>query len=245
MEHIINNYAGRPAMSAAMSTTPSPFLATMIAFLEPYFAAAGIDLAAARMEIVETLASYGTRSRAEIIQSAKIMAFSMCAMETLKEGMAPDMSLSMRLRYRSCANGLDRSSRQNEKALAARLARDLPGAREPSNDMPDAAAHEAAQEAQAAIDGFRNRLMGRSPQPMGVYAEPVSKGPASKERELKVPGPTMPGSPTRELPMPEFQWPAVKASPEEAERTKTMWGDAMIKVLGDMGRPVQPVAASA
>jgi len=232
-------------MSAAMSTTTSPFLATMIAFLEPYFVAAGVDLAAARTEIVNTLATYGTRSRAEIIQSAKIIAFSLCSLATLKDGMAPDMSDSMRLRYRSCANGLDRSSQQDEKALAARLAGDVPGALEPVNDVPDAAAREAVQDARAAVDGFRNRLSGRSPQPAGVHAEPDSNGMASKEAGLNLPGPAIPGSPTPEPPMPDFPWPPVKASPEQAERTKTMWRDAMIKVLGDMGRPVQPVIAPA
>lgn len=227
-------------MSVAMSVTPQPFLIAIIALLEPYFAGAGIDLAAAQAEIVETLGSYATRSRSEIIHAAKIIAFSMSTLETLKDGMATDMSPSMRLRYRGCANGLNRSSQQNEKALAARLACEVPGAREPLNDVSDAAAHEAVQEARAAIDSYRNRLAGHSPQPTGMHANPVSQGPVSQGPASKAPDLKVSGSP-----MPEFQWPAVKVSPEEEERTKTMWGDAMIKVLSDMGRPVQPIAARA
>jgi hypothetical protein len=228
-----------------MLVTPPPFLITMIAFLEPYFAGAGIDLAAAHVEIVETLGSYGTRSRSEIIHAAKIIAFSMSTLETLKDGMATDMSRSMRLRYRGCANGLDRASQQNEKALAVRLAFDLPEAEEPIDDVSDAAGQEAVQETRAEIDSRRHGLAGRSPQPTGVHADTVSKGPASKGPDLKALRPGMFGSSMRGSPMPELQWPAVKVSPEEAERTKTMWGDAMIKVLSDLGRPVQPIAARA
>jgi len=232
-------------MSAAMSVSPPPFLFTIIAFLEPWFLAAGIDLAAAQTEIVETLASYGTRSRAEIIQAAKIIAFSMASLDTLRDGTAPGLSPSMRLRYRSCANGLDRSSQQNEKALAARLAHARPEAAEPIDDVADADAHDAVEAARATIDGYRNRLAGRSPQPTGVHADPVVTRPAAMAPVPQVRGFELPGSPMDEPPIQDFPWPKVKVSPEAEERTKTMWRDAMIKVLGDMGRPVQPVTGLA
>ena len=228
-------------MSAAMSISPPPFLITIIAFLEPWFLGAGIDLAAAQTEIVETLSSYGTRSRAEIIQAAKIIAFSMASLETLKNGTAPDLSPSMRLRYRSCANGLDRSSQQNEKALVARLDCALPEAAEPIDDVSDADAHDAVEAARAGIDGYRNRLAERSPQPTGVHADPVIIRPAAMVSAPLVRGFALPGSAMDEAPIEDFPWPKVKVSTEAEERTKTMWRDAMIKVLGDMGRPVQPV----
>ena len=218
-----------------MSVIPNPFLITMIAFLEPYFICAGIDIATARAEIVETLGSYGTRSRSEILNAAQIIAFSMSTLETLREAKADEMSPSMRVRYRGCANGLNRSSQQHEKTLALRLACDLPTAVDPVNDVSDAAAQEAAQQAQAKIDSYRNRLWGRAPHDTGVHAEPVPQGPA----------PRIPASKMRGAPMPEFQWPAVKVSPEEEARNNEMWGDAMIKMLGEMGRPVQPIAARA
>ena len=100
-----------------MSAIPNPFLITMIAFLEPYFICAGIDIAATHAEIVETLGSYGTRSRSEILNAAQIIAFGMSTLETLREAKADDMSSSMRVRYRGCANGLNRSGQQNEKNI--------------------------------------------------------------------------------------------------------------------------------
>lgn len=216
-----------------MSAIPNPFLITMIAFLEPYFICAGIDIAATHAEIVETLGSYGTRSRSEILNAAQIIAFGMSTLETLREAKADDMSSSMRVRYRGCANGLNRSGQQNEKTLALRLACDLPTAKVPVNDISDATAQAAAQQAQAKIDSYRNRLWGRAPHATGVHAVPVPKGPASGS----------PVSKMRGVPMPEFQWPAVKVSPEEEARNNEMWGDAMIQVLSDMGRPVQPAGA--
>jgi hypothetical protein len=237
MEQNTNLEVGRHAMPL----TTQPFLLTMIAFLEPYFVGVGMDITVAQAEIVQTLASYGTRSRSEIINAAKIIAFDMSTLDTLREAATTEMSPSLRLRYRSCANGLNRSSQQNEKTLAVRLACDLHEIAEPVNDVSDATAQEAVQQAQATIDTTRNRLFGGTPRATGVHAQTASERPESQGSVSK-----MRGSPLREGPMPEFGWPAVvNVTPEQEARTKEMWGDAMIKVLGDMGRPVQPIAASA
>jgi hypothetical protein len=145
-----------------MPLQPSAFLESIIAFLMPYFSAFAADAEAARSEIIETLGSYATRTRAEMLHAAQIIAFGMSALDTLAEAKEADMSSSMRIRYRGCANGLDRACKQNETALRRRLACDLPTVVEPTpetmNDLPDAEAVRIIEAAQTAIASYRSRL---------------------------------------------------------------------------------------
>jgi hypothetical protein len=71
------------------------------------------------------------------------------------------MSQSMRLRYRGCANNLNRSTLQTEKALDQRLARELPPAPaempEPIDDMRQAEIMAVIQQAKGKIDTQRPR----------------------------------------------------------------------------------------
>ena len=144
-----------------MASRPGAFLETIIAFLLPYFAGAATDIHDARSEILDTLASYATRTRAEMLQAAQIIALSMTTLDVLAEAKTAEMSLSMRIRYRGCANGLNRSTLQTEKALDLRL-----GRRRPACPRPDAGARKrpsgsrvkaAIEQAQAKIDTHRNR----------------------------------------------------------------------------------------
>jgi hypothetical protein len=65
----------------------------------------------------------------------------------------------MRIRCRSCANGLSRSTLNTEKAQDRRLGCDLPAAPpEPVNDVPDADMQVAMERARAAIETHRNSL---------------------------------------------------------------------------------------
>ena len=52
-----------------MALPPNSFLETIIAFLLPYFSAASMDKNEARSEILDTLACYETRTRAEMLQA--------------------------------------------------------------------------------------------------------------------------------------------------------------------------------
>ncbi len=137
-----------------MAQRPNAYLETIIAFPLPYFSAAAADLREARSEIIDTLASYSTRTRAEMLQTAEIIAFGMTTLDVLAEAKTTEMSPSMRLRYRSCANSLNRSTLQTEKALDLRLGDEvLPAPSpmpEPINDLPDA-------ELKAAIEQLRPR----------------------------------------------------------------------------------------
>jgi hypothetical protein len=174
-----------------MSLQPSAFLESIIAFLMPYFSEFAADADAARNEIIETLASYATRTRAEMLHAAQIVAFGMSTLDTLAEAKAADMSLSMRLRYRGCANGLDRSCKHHETALDRRLAGDPPmaeeSAPEPVNDLPDADAQRMIEAAQAAIASHRSRL---APEHSATHAHPSPAtgltGPAQEWRNMKL-----------------------------------------------------------
>ena len=159
-----------------MALQPSLFLETIVRFLMPFFLGVTSDVDAARAEIIETLASYGARTRSEMLNAARIIAYGIAALATLGEASDPEMPASMRLRFRGCANGLDRSGQQNETALAKRLACDVPDAAaapvEPVDDMADADVQAEITQARAKIDTCRNRLSGASPKP---HAVPGSK----------------------------------------------------------------------
>jgi hypothetical protein len=150
-----------------MPTQATPFLEGMIRFLLPYFLALIPDPAAARAEIIETLASYGARTRAEALNAVQVIAFSLTTLDTLAEAKETEMSQSMRLRYRGCANNLNRSTQRNEAILAKRQAADPPPSPdpmvEPIDDLSEAATREALQQVQEEIRLYRNGLSSAHP----------------------------------------------------------------------------------
>ena len=138
---------------------PNSFLETIIAFLMPYFIVASMDKREARSEILDTLAAYETRTRVEMLQAAHIIAFGMTTLDVLAEAKTAEMSQSMRLRYRGCANNLNRSTLQTEKALDQRLGDEIPAApaemAEPIDDMREAEIMAVIQQHKAKIDAQR------------------------------------------------------------------------------------------
>jgi hypothetical protein len=211
--------------SAPLSTEPFPFLQTpflqrLVRFLLPYFLGVCPDLDSARAEILETLASYGARNRAELLNASQIIAYGLSGLDVLREAKSTEMSASLRLRYRGCANTLNRSGQKNEQALNRRLAQDVPTtaepAAEPPNDLLDSVVDEAIQEAQAQIDTYRNQLSA-----------------------MLRPTPPQPNTPPQAHPNPSPQ--AMPAS--EAEQNKRLRDDgAMISALSQMGMRVQPAS---
>lgn len=109
-------------MSVSTPLQPSPFLERLIDFLLPYFISVCSGHSEARAEIIETLASYGACTRSELLNAAQAIAFGLSALDTLHEAKTVKMSPSLRLRYRGCANNLNRSGRQNDQSLAKRFA---------------------------------------------------------------------------------------------------------------------------
>jgi hypothetical protein len=128
----------------------SLFMQHIIRVLLPYFSLCTRDLDAAAADIVETLESYGVRTRAEFIKATQIIAISMVTLETLAESTSKDLSPSLRVRYRGCANSLTRSTITCEKALERRLAGDAPAkpANEPAMDSQEPAAANPATDRQ-------------------------------------------------------------------------------------------------
>jgi hypothetical protein len=125
------------------------FLESIIAFLLPYFTIAPIDTNDARAEVIETLASYGARTRPEMLQAAQIIALGMSTLDALAESQTGDLSPSMRLRCRARADASNRSMLQTEKALSQRLTREPAAPEErpqPIDDRPNASAERAGPE---------------------------------------------------------------------------------------------------
>ncbi len=161
----------------------SPFLERLLRYLMPYFTGVTPDPQAARAEALETLASYGARTRGELMNAVQVIILGFSTLDTLCEATAVEMSPSMRLRFRGCANNLNRNGQKTEQTLMKRLACDVPKptdlAAEPVADLPEAQVEETLQQTQAKIDTTRNRLCGNrpahSPQPQQLSQEARNK----------------------------------------------------------------------
>ena len=167
-----------------MSTLPaSPFLERLLRYLMPYFTGVTPNPQAARAEALETLISYGARTRGELMNAIQVIILGFSTLETLSEATAGEMSPSMRLRFRGCANNLNRNGQKTELILIKRLACDVPKptdlTAEPVADLPEAQVEETLQQTQAKIDTTRNRLSGNrpahSPQPQQLPQEARNK----------------------------------------------------------------------
>jgi hypothetical protein len=151
-----------------MSTQPkapvSAFLERLITLLMPYFITLASDPQTARTEIIETIASYGARTRAEMVNAARIIAMSFTSLELLAEATSNELTFPARLRACSLGNSLSRSCQQDERALAKRLRCDGPPApakaAEPAKDLTDAEVTASLQQTTAQIQSYRNRLSG-------------------------------------------------------------------------------------
>ncbi len=104
----------------------SIFLKRLICYLIPYFSPVTKSLDLAEADIIETLASYGARTRSELLNVVQIIAYSLSGLELLALAKGDtSMSASQQIRLRGCANNLHRCAHQAEKTLAARLKCDL------------------------------------------------------------------------------------------------------------------------
>jgi hypothetical protein len=131
----------------------SLFLKRLICYLLPYFAPITNSMDRAEADIIETLASYGARSRAELLNVVQIIAYSMSGLELLTLAKAdPSLSPALQIRLRSCANNLNRSAHQAEKTLTARLKCDLPTPSEPKAEPIDDTTPDQTEEILRRID---------------------------------------------------------------------------------------------
>jgi hypothetical protein len=160
--------------SAPNSLQCGPFRERMILCLLPHFLTVAANFDDARAEALETLASYGARTRAEVINAVRIIAFSFASLDLLGEATAEGVTPAMRLRYCGGANSLNRACQQDEKSLAKRLARELTQPAEPASDplddMTDAELAAAIEQARAQIDNARAHSRGPVPAARAIPA---------------------------------------------------------------------------
>ncbi len=159
-------------MSTPATIRPGPFLNRLVIYLLPYFLAVTADEENAKAEVLETLASYGARTRAELVKAVQIIAFSFSALDVLAEAKMGGSRLppTLRLRYLGCANALNRHGEHSEKMLEKRLKCDPAGTAKPTAqpapkpmadliaDLPEADAEVTMQQTQNVIANYRDRL---------------------------------------------------------------------------------------
>jgi hypothetical protein len=141
--------------------TKSVFLRRLITYLLPYFSPVTNSMDRAEADILETLESYGARTRAELLNVVQIIAYSMSGLELLTVAKLDEtLSPSLQIRLRGCANNLNRSAQQAEKTLAARLKCDLPtqpdAHAEPVNDTTTTQTEEILHHISAQVAAARS-----------------------------------------------------------------------------------------
>jgi hypothetical protein len=154
--------------STASLTPPIPasslFLKRLVCYLMPYFVPITSNMDRAEADILETFASYGARTRAELLNVVQIIAYSMSGLELLALAKVDtSLSASMQIRLRGCANNLNRSAHQAEKTLTARLKCDLPAQPEApaelTNDTTPTQTEEILHRIDAQVAAARNAAL--------------------------------------------------------------------------------------
>ncbi len=106
--------------------TPSdidPALGLMVGVadhLVPLFATVGIGIPLARRMALSAIEAYEPRTRADYVNVARTIAFSMSALALLGKAAAPDMSMAEKMRAFGRANALNRSADQSERTMMQR-----------------------------------------------------------------------------------------------------------------------------
>ena len=139
---------------------PSPFLDHIVVALAPFVSTADDNEETTRAAILDMLRAYGAQTPAELLHAALIIAFSLSALDTLARAQSNEMSDSLRLRYQTCANALNRAARQNTAALQKSLSCDTPPTRphHPADDMTDEDIQTLLHTFQQQVTATPNRL---------------------------------------------------------------------------------------
>ena len=167
-----------PPIALPATLLASPTLQAVIRFLMPYFSIDCPDFAATRDEILETLAAYAPRNRAELFAAAKLIACTMTALSAMAEAEGADLTPAMRLRVRACANTVNRHANHAQQTLDKRppdkhQAHDLPAHHVPTIQIEEDPAVAAAKDAEvierlrqvkAMIETSRQRLAETNPE---------------------------------------------------------------------------------
>ncbi len=141
-------------LPVADETPPGPLMLFILATLSSMMAPALADQQLARLAAREAIDAYQTRGRRDVLTIGQIIAFAVAALDSLRLSMPAEISLSMKLRLRGNANGLNRSSCQCTRLLeSARTCEgmDVPAAR-PDPDRTDATTPGDAESVESVAD---------------------------------------------------------------------------------------------
>ena len=207
-------------MSAPSTASVEVNLVSLVlALLTPMFlwSTAG-DIRLAHTAAAETLNTYRIANRLDLWTVAKIIAFDIATLSSLSQSMYEDISISMALRLRGNANGLDRSAERNRRALehASRT-----GAAEETEVSVEAAIAEAqrmVQEAQARIRAAAATETKPDPAPAAEPPAPPARAQA-----------------------PEVASAAAPAARTPAEQPRAAWPDAVTAVAEELAADIDAV----
>ena len=171
-------------------------LQTVVRFLLPYFCVDCPDFASAQAEILETLASYAPRTRAELLAAAQVIACTMSALSVMAEAEGAEMSPAMRLRFRGCANTINRHGQQAQQTLDKRLADDPPVSTDPAADAAEEAEiFERLRQTQLLVAAAQKQLAETNPEAaqrtLPAQHDP-DQAPSGSATPAAFPNPTMP-----------------------------------------------------
>ncbi len=114
-----------------------PQIGLMVAAAEhliPLFETESIDGPLARRMAISALYAYNPETRADFVNAARIIAFSLAALALLGKTASPDMTMPEKMRAFSRANALNRSADQSERTMMQRRRHDNSN---PQADQPD------------------------------------------------------------------------------------------------------------
>jgi hypothetical protein len=166
-----------------MSDLPiDPQIGLMVSAAErliPLFESPAVDHSLARRMAVSALYAYKPETRADFLNAARIIAFSMAALALLGKAASSDMAMPEQMRAFGRANALNRSADQSERTMMLRRRYDKanPQTEQPPREPapPDTQLDEAG--VQAEIDGIMKEYLAacetRAPEPTAPKATPA------------------------------------------------------------------------
>jgi hypothetical protein len=169
--------------------------------LLPLFKIGTIDDRLARQMAVSAIEAYEPQTRADYVNAARIIAFSMTALALLGKTTNPDMPMPEQMRAYGRANALNRSADQSERTMMQRrrLQKANPSGERPDLIGPNPAIPDPAAtpdptaidnaEVQAAVDGIM-----REYQSLGIAApiKPATPKPLATPQVSPIQPPTAP-----------------------------------------------------
>jgi hypothetical protein len=160
-------------------------MAAAAVHITPIFQGCAVDLTHARQMAISAIDAYEPESRADCVNAARTIAFSMAALSLLASATSQDMKMSEKMRAFGRANALNRSADQSERTMMQRrrYQRANPLADQPEDAAaqpsllpePDEAEINAAIE--EAMRAYRAAASAAEPEPVPTSAQPQPPAP--------------------------------------------------------------------